>query len=72
MSQKNPQISRRRFLAGAATAGAAAAGAAAGAVALPVTRDTVPTPEQAKPVPKNGGGYYLSEHVKRYYKTTLL
>jgi hypothetical protein len=24
------------------------------------------------PAPENGGGYSLSEHVKRYYKTTLV
>jgi hypothetical protein len=25
-----------------------------------------------KPAPEKGGGYSLSEHVKRYYKTTLV
>jgi hypothetical protein len=25
-----------------------------------------------KPAPENGGGYSLSEHVKRYYKTARL
>jgi hypothetical protein len=25
-----------------------------------------------KPAPEKGGGYRLSEHVKRYYKTTLI
>jgi len=67
MSQKNPRLSRRMFLAGAATAGAAAAGAAV----LPESRPSAQTP-QAKAAPDNGGGYHLSEHVKRYYKTTLV
>ncbi|OZI54169.1 twin-arginine translocation signal domain-containing protein [Bordetella genomosp. 4] len=68
MSQKNPRLSRRMFLAGAATAGAAAAGAAV----LPENRQTAQTQADAKPAPKTGGGYHLSEHVKRYYKTTLV
>lgn len=69
MSQQNPQLSRRRFLTGAATAGAAAAGAvAAGNVGLSAPAQAAP----AQPAPKNGGGYHLSEHVKRYYQTTLL
>jgi hypothetical protein len=67
MSQQNPQLSR--FLTGAATAGAAAAGAvAAGNVGLSAPAQAAP----AQPAPKNGGGYHLSEHVKRYYQTTLL
>ena len=24
------------------------------------------------PPPERGGGYHLSEHVKRYYKTTMV
>lgn len=68
MSQKNPRLSRRTFLISAATAGAAAAGA----VALPEARQAGTTATNAVPAPKNGGGYHLSEHVKRYYKTTLV
>jgi len=68
MSQTPPRLSRRAFLAGAATAGAAAAGAVAlpGAAAQPQSTASAP----AKP--ERGGGYRLSEHVKRYYKTTLV
>jgi hypothetical protein len=42
-------------------------------VTLPKT-STVETAvtETKPPAPENGGGYYLSEHVKRYYKTTLV
>lgn len=68
MPQKNPRLSRRMFLAGAATASAAAAGAAV----LPEASQTAQTAPDAKPAPKNGGGYHLSEHIKRYYKTTLV
>jgi hypothetical protein len=28
--------------------------------------------DEVKPAPERGGGYSLSEHVKRYYKTTRL
>lgn len=68
MSQENPRLSRRMFLAGAATASAAAAGAAV----LPERRQPAQSAPLAKPAPKKGGGYHLSEHVKRYYKTTLV
>ena len=61
--------SRRGFFLGAASAGAAVA-------AVSVLPKVAPTPaavEAAAPVPKpapeKGGGYSLSEHVKRYYKT---
>ncbi|MBO1112248.1 formate dehydrogenase [Bordetella petrii] len=69
MSKTHPRLSRRVFLAGAATAGAAAAGAAAlpGAAAQPQSSAAVPPS-----APERGGGYRLSEHVKRYYKTTLV
>lgn len=66
MSPKNPRLSRRTFLASAATVGVAAA------VALPESSQVTETTVDAKPAPKNGGGYHLSEHVKRYYKTTLV
>jgi hypothetical protein len=50
--------------------GAAAAGAAVAAV---TTLPGVNAPEAAvkalPPAPENGGGYSLSEHVKRYYQT---
>ena len=59
--------SRRSSFAGTAGVGAAAAAVAVlpkvdatGAAAVP----------GAKPVPEKGGGYQLSEHVKRYYRTT--
>ena len=62
------QVSRRRLFAGAGTVGALAA--AAHVVPGLVVGDA-PGPV-AKIAPAKGGGYTLSEHVKRYYKTTLV
>ncbi len=64
-----PKPSRRGFFFGAAAAGAAAAAV----VALPgVSSAPEVAVETLKPAPENGGGYSLSEHVKRYYKTTRI
>ncbi|MBI2772015.1 MAG: formate dehydrogenase [Burkholderiales bacterium] len=68
MQDSQPKPSRRRFFAGAAAAGAAAAAAAA----LPSLQSAAPLAAEPKPAPENGGGYQLTEHVKRYYKTTLV
>lgn len=57
--------SRRTFFSGAATVGAAAAVAAA----LPQLDTPSATTQALPPAPENGGGYSLSEHVKRYYQT---
>jgi hypothetical protein len=68
MSQPNRKLSRRTLFAGAGTAGAIAATA----TLLPrVVQTPEPAPE-LRPPPEKGGGYQLSEHVKRYYKTTLI
>jgi hypothetical protein len=67
MSSQNPKLSRRSLFAGAGTVGAVAAATAL----LPQVKDLAP--EVAKKAkPERGGGYELSEHVKRYYKTTLV
>lgn len=57
--------SRRGFFMGAAAAGAAAAAVSA----LPGL-DAPSADNKLPPAPENGGGYSLSEHVKRYYQTT--
>jgi hypothetical protein len=57
--------SRRTFFSGAATVGAAAAVAAA----LPSLGTPGADTQALPPAPENGGGYSLSEHVKRYYQT---
>lgn len=61
-----PALNRRRLFAGAGTVGAVAAAAAV----MPRLPD-VPTPVATPgPAPANGGGYTVSEHIKRYYQTT--
>ena len=70
MSESQTKPSRRGFMLGAAVAGAAPAAV----VTLPktATPDTAAAGEQNPPAPAKGGGYRVSEHVKRYYKTTLV
>lgn len=68
MSQPKSKLSRRTLFAGAGTVGAVAAAASL----LPgAVQQTAATPETKKP-PARGGGYQLTEHVKRYYQTTLV
>ncbi|RZI77824.1 MAG: formate dehydrogenase [Variovorax sp.] len=67
-SAKAPTASRRRFFAGAATVGAVAATAAVLPRIVQAPAEAVAAPV-LPPAPVNGGGYSLSEHVKRYYKT---
>ncbi len=58
--------SRRGFFMGAAAAGAAAAAV----TAMPGINGPTAELNKLPPAPENGGGYSLSEHVKRYYQTT--
>jgi hypothetical protein len=58
--------SRRGFFMGAAAVGAAAAAA----TAMPGLSTPSADLQKLPPAPENGGGYSLSEHVKRYYQTT--
>ena len=62
-----PPISRRRVLfAGAGTAGALAAAANI----LPLARDAAtPASSETKDVREKNGGYRLTQHVLRYYRT---
>ena len=67
MSESQAKPSRRGFVLGAAVAGAATAAV----VTLPGTATPeLPVAEKAPPAPEKGGGYRVTEHVKRYYKTT--
>ena len=69
MSDSQAKPSRRGFMLGAAVAGAATAAV----VTLP--KSPVPeatASEEAPPKPENGGGYRVTDHVKRYYKSTLV
>lgn len=60
------KLSRRRVFAGAGTVGALAAVA----TVLPTTpRAPEPAAAEPGPAPERDGGYRLTEHVKRYYRT---
>lgn len=65
MKQPKTTLSRRTLFAGAGTVGAVAAAASL----LPGLEQGTPVPEVKAP-PERGGGYQLTEHVKRYYQTT--
>lgn len=68
MNHTTPKLSRRTLFAGASTVGALAAVA----TVLPkVSSEAAPVAVKPPP-PERGGGYHLSEHVKRYYKTTMV
>lgn len=67
MSESQAKPSRRGFMLGAAVAGAATAAVAT----LPkIATPELPVAEKIPPAPENGGGYRVTEHVKRYYRTT--
>lgn len=66
MPDSQPKPSRRGFFFGAAATGAVAAVA----VALPGIQAPEAALSEPRPAPEKGGGYSLSEHVKRYYSTT--
>jgi hypothetical protein len=68
MSQPPSKLSRRTLFAGAGTAGAVAAAASL----MPSVRQAAPEPLATQPKPARGGGYSLTDHVKQYYKTTLV
>jgi hypothetical protein len=68
MSEGQAKPSRRGFMLGAAAASAATAAV----VTLPKSPVTETPVSEAPSKPERGGGYRLSEHVKRYYKTTLV
>lgn len=68
MQDSQPKPSRRGFFFGAAATGAAAAAV----MALPGLQATPAVAKLPKAAPENGGGYSLSEHVERYYKTARI
>jgi hypothetical protein len=68
MSEPQSKLLRRTLFAGAGAAGAVAAVA----TVLPQMVQQAESTPQAKQPPARGGGYQLTEHVKRYYKTTLV
>jgi secreted PhoX family phosphatase len=68
MQNDSSKTSRRGLLFGTAAAGAVAVTVAA----LPKAAVPVQAAAANKAAPDNGGGYSLSEHVKHYYRTTLV
>jgi hypothetical protein len=68
MSQTQGKLSRRTLFAGAGTAGAVVAVASL----VPAAKSLEAAEPHARAVPAKGGGYHLSEHVKRYFKTTQI
>jgi hypothetical protein len=66
--QTPPKLNRRTLFAGASTVGALAAVA----TVLPKAADRSTPSVVSKPAPERGGGYSLTEHVKQYYKTTMI
>jgi hypothetical protein len=56
------------LFAGAGTAGALAAAASL----LPSVRESTQADATPKAPPAKGGGYQLTEHVQRYFKTTRI
>ncbi|MFC5521109.1 formate dehydrogenase [Polaromonas jejuensis] len=68
MQDSQPKPSRRGFFFGAAATGAAAVAI----VNLPGVQAPEAVHQEPKPAPEKGGGYSLTEHVKRYYKSTRL
>lgn len=62
------KASRRGFMIGAAVAGAATATVVGTQLATPDEAASADKP----PPPERGGGYHVTEHIKRYYRTTLV
>jgi hypothetical protein len=72
MHEKQHRVARRGFLAGAGVVAAAA-----GAAALTSRTATPPAQSASRPEPASepaddGQGYRVSEHVRKYYRTTLV
>jgi hypothetical protein len=65
MKQSQSKLSRRTWFAGAGTIGTAAVAARL----LPGVQ-AVAAPTEVRPPPEKGGGYQLTDHVRRYYETT--
>lgn len=68
MSQSTGKLSRRTLFAGAGTVGAVATVASM----MPALKPVDAIGQIPKAAPLKGGGYSLSEHVKRYYQTTKI
>lgn len=71
MKPKETRVARRTFLAGAGVVAAAT-----GAAALTVRGPATPVPAAALPepadAPSDSKGYRVSDHIRKYYRTTLV
>lgn len=65
MTEPQEKLSRRRLFAGAGAVGAVAAVAAV----LPSVPQAT-SPAESQPAAGERKGYQLSEHIRRYYRTT--
>lgn len=70
MNEKNKVGRRRGFLLGAGAAGAAAGVAVIAAKTAAPVQAVAEAPVAAEPA--QGSGYRVTEHVKRYYRTTTV
>ena len=68
MSESQARPRRRGFMLGAA----AATAATAAVVTLPRQPADPSATSEEPPKPERGGGYRLSDHVRQYYRTTLV
>jgi nitrous oxide reductase len=68
MKNEQPKLARRGFLAGA---GIVAAAGAAAALTRPTTAPA-PTSAVVASEADDAKGYHISEHIRKYYKTTLI
>ena len=68
MDKSSNKLSRRTLFAGASGVGAVVAAASL----IPGLGASDAPGARPKAAPAKGGGYTLSEHVKRYYKSTVL
>ena len=69
MSDRKQPVGRRNLLAGAGTVGALAAAA----TALPLVQQAPADAKAGAPQPLDTeAGYRLTEHVKRYYRSTRI
>ncbi|HVL57972.1 MAG TPA: twin-arginine translocation signal domain-containing protein [Burkholderiaceae bacterium] len=66
MKQKQAKAGRRGFLLGTGAAGAA------GAIALASGGASRALPTQSAESSQKKDGYQLTEHVRKYYRTTLI
>ncbi|AGW91696.1 MULTISPECIES: hypothetical protein [Cupriavidus] len=71
MTVKQTRVARRTFLAGAGVVAAAT-----GAAALTARGPAMPGPTAALPeptdTPSDSKGYRVSDHIRKYYRTTLV